>query len=285
MPRKDENSQDSDGLIAPLVGPWSAEKYGLTSYYAKIFSGGMKNLWHHLAYIDLYAGSGRAKIRETGECVDTSALLALKTEPPFGTYIFCDLNAGKLSALKQRAALRYPNANAVYIQGDARSSFRDILQALPKHRADYKVLTFCMIDPFNTSNFSFEIIEQLGKRPMDFMVLIPSGMDIGRNIAYYADEGNVSLDHFLGDPNWREKWTAFQQQGRRNADFGVEQFCDRMIQLGYQDSRQYLKPVKVTGTEKLLYHLAFFTKHPRGLDFWKKALKGTNPQTSFLEGL
>jgi hypothetical protein len=47
MPRKDENPLDSDGLIAPLVGRWSAEKYGLISYCAKIFSGGMKStIWH-----------------------------------------------------------------------------------------------------------------------------------------------------------------------------------------------------------------------------------------------
>ncbi len=285
MPRKDENSLDSDGLIAPWIGSWSATKYALITYYAKIVSGGMKNLWQHLAYVDLYAGSGRAKIRVTGECVDTSALLALKTDPPFGSYIFCDLNPKKLEALKTRAANRFPNANAIFIQGDARTSCNEILQAIPQHKPGFKVLCFCVIDPFNTSNFSFEIIEQLGTKRMDFMVLIPSGMDIGRNIAYYSDEDNVTLDRFLGDTDWRQKWDTFQKLGRKNADFVVEQFCNRMVQLGYQDSRQFLKPVHVTGTQKLLYHLAFFTKHPRGLDFWKKAMKGTNPQISFLEGL
>jgi three-Cys-motif partner protein len=194
------------------------------------------------------------------------------------------LNAEKLAALKTRTSERFPNAKPVFIHGDARTSTGKILEAIPKHRTGFNVLTFCVIDPFNTDNFSFEIIEQLGKRRMDFLVLIPSGMDMGRNIAHYAGEGNVSLDRFLGDPDWREKWDAYPQ-GRRNADFVVDRFCDRMAQLDYQDSRQFVKPVYVTGTQKLLYHLAFFSQHPRGLDFWKKALKGTNPQTSLLEGL
>jgi three-Cys-motif partner protein len=285
MPKKDENTLDGDGLIAPVVGSWSAEKYGLITYYANIFSRAMKNSIQHLTYVDLYAGSGRANIKERSEFVDTSALLALKTTPPFSSYIFCDINPEKISALKTRADRLFPQAKKTFVQGDARTSASEILRAIPQHKAGFKVLSFCVIDPFNTSSFNFEILEQLGQKRMDFMILIPSGMDIGRNMGYYAEEGNVGLEKFLGDPEWRGKWEEFQKMNRKNADFVVDQFCEKMVRLGYQDSRMFLKPIYMTGTKRLLYHLAYFSKHPLGLDFWKKALKGTTHQTSLLEGL
>jgi len=47
-----------DGLLCPEVGSWAAEKHGLVSMYAKLFSTGMKNKWKSRVYIELYAGAG-----------------------------------------------------------------------------------------------------------------------------------------------------------------------------------------------------------------------------------
>jgi three-Cys-motif partner protein len=248
-----------------------------------MFSMGMKNAWQCRVYLDLYSGAGRAKIKGTKKFVDTSALLAIKTNPQFSKYIFCDLNGQKLGALRERVSKLVPGANVSYIEGDSSETCEVIKREIPAHSREYRVLSFCVIDPFNTSNFSFDIINSFRDKIMDFLVLIPSGMDVGRNMGYYYEQGNDSLERFLGDPEWRNKWNTFQEVPRNNADFVVESFCDKMTGLGYKDSRQFLKKVKIPGKNVLLYHLAFFSKSDTGLSFWKESLKRTAEQTSFLD--
>jgi len=65
-----------DGLETPEVGIWAQDKYNLVQTYCDIFTNSMKPpKWQFLAYIDLFAGAGFARIRETSEIVETSPSL------------------------------------------------------------------------------------------------------------------------------------------------------------------------------------------------------------------
>lgn len=287
MAKKDETITADDGLVAPIVGAHSHDKYKLIGHYAEIFSKGMKGLWQSRVYIDLYAGAGRAQVKETAQFVDTSAVLALKVSQPFDQYIFSDLNKEKLDALKARAEKAVPSVNAKFIHGDANLVVPQILNAIPQHNANFKVLGFCVIDPFNTGNFAFETIEALSKKFMDFLVLLPTCMDAKRNLHNYFNADNVQLDKFLGNPDWRQEWEEFLKMDDDFAHFMVDRFIKKMVGLGFLDSMKYVKAVSYQEGRKnvLLYHLAFFSKHQRGLDFWKKSLEGTTQQTSLLENI
>jgi three-Cys-motif partner protein len=83
---------DNDSLICPSVGRWSEEKHGLVSLYAKLFATGMKDKWDERVYIELYAGSGYSKIRDTSRTIAGSPIQALTLEHPFDKYIFCERN-------------------------------------------------------------------------------------------------------------------------------------------------------------------------------------------------
>lgn len=97
-----------DGLPTPEVGPWVEEKYGLVKLYYRLFSTGMKEKWDSRVYIDLYAGTGRSKIRGTNHILEASPLLALGVPDKFDKYIFCEKDRALIEALQQRVANHYP---------------------------------------------------------------------------------------------------------------------------------------------------------------------------------
>ena len=80
-----------DGLLVRDSGSWIHRKYFFLKRYMYIFTQGMKTKWHHLTYIDLFAGPGRCLIRDTNSEVDGSPLIALGYE--FSKYIFVEENA------------------------------------------------------------------------------------------------------------------------------------------------------------------------------------------------
>ena len=159
-----------DGLHTPAVGEWGRQKYLRVWTYASIFARGMKHLHRHRVYIDLFAGAGKAVLRETGELVLGSPLLALSVPDPFTKYIFCDDDAERVAALRTRVERGYPWADCTIIQAPAADAVPQIVAALP---TDGSVLSFCFADPYDLS-FDFRIVERLaaGKRRIDFLILL-----------------------------------------------------------------------------------------------------------------
>jgi three-Cys-motif partner protein len=104
---------ENDKLIIPEVGNWSEKKYKLVGHYCNIFSSSMKNKWN-LVYIDLFSGAGFSKIRETGNILKSSALIALSVPKPFDYYIFNELDSEKYNALCNRVE-KLKNNNVVKI--------------------------------------------------------------------------------------------------------------------------------------------------------------------------
>lgn len=72
-----------DGLFTPEVRSWSLEKYKLVGSYCDIFTSGMKKKWDQLIYIDLFAGAGYSRIKETKKVYKSSALIAMSVPNPF----------------------------------------------------------------------------------------------------------------------------------------------------------------------------------------------------------
>ncbi len=111
---------DDDGLFRGKdVGKQAEEKHAIVSFYAKLFSTGMKGKWDERVYIELYAGSGHSKIRDTSRIIAGSPLQALALEHPFDKYIFCETNPKALDALRARVERAAPSANVSYIEGIA----------------------------------------------------------------------------------------------------------------------------------------------------------------------
>jgi len=77
----------SDGYNIRCVGRWAKDKYFYVGRYLDVFSTAMKNRWEgNLYYIDLFAGCGKCRVRDSGDEIDGSALMSLKIRFPFKKY-------------------------------------------------------------------------------------------------------------------------------------------------------------------------------------------------------
>jgi three-Cys-motif partner protein len=269
-----------DGLLTPNVGDWAERKYRLVTNYAQMFATSMKAKWDVRVYIDLFAGAGRARLEGTGAIVAASPTLALGIRDRFDKYIFCEKDEDKLSALKERSQRFAPNVDVTYVPGDVNANINDVLSKILTGR----VLIFCFADPYRIRNPRFDTIRSLSIASIDFLLLIPSYMDVNRNLTHYLDPDNTALDDFVGSTAWRSEWQKAESQVESFAVFLVDFLGRQMKQLRYIYNGVH-ETVLVRSTEKKLplYHLAFFSRHKLGAEFWKQAMKYSTDQLDLFE--
>jgi three-Cys-motif partner protein len=221
-----------DGLATPIVGDWSEDKYQLAKCYASIFASSMKNKWDCLVYVDLYSGSGRARISDSfGKIVPATPLLVLDRPNPFTKYIFCELDPPKLDSLRRRVNAAHPAADVHFVEGDCNARVDEISTLIPSYSKNYRVLTFCFVDPYNLGSLSFATIERLSNsHRIDFLVLAASGMDANRNRELYLRTDNQAIARFVGTDEWRTAWPKSRMPF---GDFVADQFGLAMRRLGY----------------------------------------------------
>lgn len=271
----------NDGRACPEVGKWAEEKHGLVSFYAKLFSTAMKDKWHERVYIELYAGSGYSKVRDTSRTIAGSPIQALTLEHPFDKYIFCEKKSKDVDALKVRVEKTAPSAKVAYIVGDCNQRVGDILAEIPPHSPGHRVLSLCFVDPYDIG-IKFETLRKLSARRVDFLVLLALYMDANRNIDNYVKEEAVKIDEFLGSRTWRERWKARLLEGIPFPQFLAEEFSNSMETLEYQPQPFYkMKPVTISEKNVRLYRLALFSRHTLAYSLWDQVLKYSTLQTDF----
>jgi three-Cys-motif partner protein len=267
---------EDDGLHTPEVGPWAEEKYRIISLYDSLFSTGMKKKWGARVYIDLNAGAGHAKIEGTNRIVRGSPLIALNVPYKFDKYIFCEENKRCIKALKQRVRTQFPNAVVEFVHGDCNQKASDILAKIPENTKG--VLSLCFIDPFNIG-IHFDTVKCLSPKRMDFLIVLPTGMDATRNQARYFDKNDIKIAQFLGKPDWRKLLEEAEKKGIPFRQFLADLYASQMATLGYiKVPVSKMREVRSDGKKQFLYHLAFFSKSERGYEFWNKVLKHSDPQ-------
>jgi three-Cys-motif partner protein len=270
---------EPDGLYTPTVGPWSEEKYLLLRTYSHMFATGMKNKWRCRVYVDLFTGSGKAVVEGTTRARGTSALIALSLRDGFDRYVFCEEDRRSIEALRRRVSESFAGADVRYVQGDCNERVDEILRELPSVH-DRGAIALCFVDPFGLSDLKFETLRRIARgRSVDFLVLIPSGMDANRNQARLRTRENRILDEFLGSDEWRSRWSTLARAPVPPSfgGFVVDEFGRSMQAMGYlrvgpQDA------VLVDNQNRPLYHLAVYSRNPRGGEFWKKAKRSASKQ-------
>ncbi len=274
---------ENDGLVIPEVGAWAKEKYGLVQTYCSMFTGAMKPpKWQALVYIDLFAGAGFGRIKNTSEIVPTSALLAIDIPVRFTRYISCDINADNIAALRNRVSRLFPGVDSRFLCCEVNTAVDQIIAEMPAAGKDHKVLAFCFVDPFKLDDLAFSTIERMSKRFMDFLVLVATDMDANRNVAPYMAPENTTVARFTGKKDWRTRWDPLS-----NKSFGLfvlHEFSAHMQDLNYKP-QPVEESVLVRNFQKNapLYRLAYFSRHDLGKKFWRETKKSADPQLNLFE--
>lgn len=281
---EDKQLNEDDGLFMPEVGRWANTKHRKIAYYSRLFGTSMKGKWDRRIYLDLFSGAGKARIKGTDNIIPGSPLLALNHPDPYDLHIFCDKDDRCVKALQQRVDRYFPKASCTYINDDCNEAVDDIIELFPKFSKSLKGLTLCIVDPFGASGIHFDTLRKLANRLfLDFLILIPTYMDIHRCEGQYTSPESQIIDKYLGTTSWRNDWN---EERRQRGDFGLfiaELFCHQMRDMGFIfNGLNDLELVRMDGDQKIrLYHLAFFSRHQLGMKFWHDTQRNTDEQLRF----
>ncbi|MEP7168805.1 MAG: three-Cys-motif partner protein TcmP [Bacteroidota bacterium] len=260
-----------DSLITSKkdVGEWAEKKYNLVGRYCDIFTKSMHRKWNHLVYIDLFAGSGYTRFRNSKKIIRSSPLIALSLPIPFSEYIFCEKDPELCNALRTRVKRDFADKNVTIIEGDCNEKIDKIISHIPKYSKSNTVLSFSFVDPFSL-NLDFLTIEKLGMYAMDFLILLALGMDANRNMETYLNSSSDKISKFLNDKDWREKFNKNHSLEHASfVQFLAKEYKKNIERIKYKSPEDFHE-IRSTDKNLPLYHLAFFSKHNLGNDFWKK---------------
>ena len=209
-----------------------------------------------------------------------SPLIALTVDDPFDKYIFCEADGECIEALRHRTSKLAPGRDVSYIHGDCNSELDSIIAAIPKGSHDNRVLTLCVVDPFDFG-IKFETLRRLSAFYIDFLVLLAIGMDANRNYDHYVDGNSTKIDEALGNVEWRDRWRSIGVRRSEFRQFLAAEFSTSMESLGYLHQELHQMTYVRSDDKNLpLYYLALFSRHKLAYRYWKDVLKYSTDQTS-----
>jgi three-Cys-motif partner protein len=265
---------DEDGLPLGDIGRWAAEeKHSRLKRYVEItcaarrkYLGGGKA---GATYIDLYCGPGRAAIRETGERVDGSALLAFKAagekKAPFTELHVGDTNPEYVQACVTR--LQRIEAPVQGYVGAAVETVTKVAAQLNPHG-----LHFAFLDPFDLKTLPFVVIERLAQLKRMDMLIHVSVMDLQRNLRPYIENPESPFDTFA--PGWRQVIDPVQPDAAVRRQ--IREHWQGLIQRLDMQPSQGIE--LVTGSKNQpLYWLVLVSRSARAHEFWEK-IRDVGPQ-------
>ncbi|MGC1782388.1 MAG: three-Cys-motif partner protein TcmP [Acidobacteriaceae bacterium] len=253
------------------IGIWSEVKLAIIKKYATAYStildATRRESVHSLRwlYIDAFAGPGVHLSKTTGEIVDGSPLIALKTTPSFSEYHFIDSDPRRAAQLRLMAGER-PDVN-IYSE-----DCNDILlqNIFPRAKyADYR-RALCLLDPYNI-NLRWDVIETAGQMGSVEMFLNFMIMDINRNATRRDPDSFVKskieqLTRLWGDETWRD--AAYDGSG--NLFGNLEKVPNSRFEAAWRERlkkkagfRFVSEPLPMkTKTNSVIYYLYFASQKP-----------------------
>jgi len=252
--------QDEDELWVENVGPWAKEKLKVLTDYVQISSGARKK-YTHCAFVDVFSGPGKSKIRRTSELIDGSPVAAYKQaqkSKAFSSIYISDADQELLDSAGSR--LRDLGAPVTAIEGPASRSLPVIVRSLSPSG-----LHLALLDPHNLGTLSFDLFECLAKlQRIDVIVHVSLG-DLQRNVDRYTSEDHAQFDRFA--PGWRDHVRTDVNQVSLRAAI-LEYWTEKVVALGLPRAK-HCELIRGTKNQRL-YWLMFLAKHELPHAFWKK---------------
>jgi three-Cys-motif partner protein len=266
-----------DGLVAQCVGPWAKDKHDYLRRYieatratrSKYLTPAAAGVAGGAAFIDLFAGPGRSRVRTSGEIIDGSPLIAAQhAESPFTKLILVDLAEENITALEVR--LNAISKSAELFHGDCNQVIDNIVKRVPTLG-----LNIALIDPYGLRPLSFETIAKLAAfKRMDLVMHFPT-MDIKRNFA----TAETYITKYLGTDVWKHRVRSPQQVVSL-----IDVLREQLAQFGYMQDKVRSLPVE-NRQGAVLYHLVYATKDKLGNKIWDSIARISAKGQKTLPGL
>lgn len=246
------------------IGYWSEIKLDIIRDYAKaystILSAQQRPALHHV-YIDAFAGAGVHLSKATGQVVDGSPVIAVKTEPPFKEYHFIDLDGLKVENLRKTFGNK-PNIH-IY-EGDCNQIL--LQDVLPQVLFEKYRRGLCLLDPYGL-HLDWTVIARAGEmRTIDLFLNFPIA-DMNRNVFWHHPEGVADADiarmnAFWGDETWRKDVykpvpTLYEPEDEKAANKTIaEAFRQRLLKTA--GFKSVPEPMPMRNTKGAIVYYLFF---------------------------
>jgi three-Cys-motif partner protein len=194
------------------IGYWSEIKLDIirdfAQAYSTIFSAEKQVRRFYHVYIDAFAGAGVHLSRSTGETIEGSPIIAVKTQPPFKEYHFIELDGPRVGNLQSIFGQR-PDIHIHH--GDCNEVM--LKEVLPEVRFEDFRRGLCLLDPYGL-HLNWDVIRKAGEmKSIDLFLNFPIA-DMNRNVFWGNPEGVAAddiarMNAFWGDESWRN--VAYEQ--------------------------------------------------------------------------
>lgn len=256
----------SDGLPLDEVGGWTLEKHERLRKYIDASRGAGRKFippagTGGASYIDLYCGSGRAVIRDNGQIIDGSPLVAFKSARESGTP-FSEIHLADMGPERRMAA-----ATRIARAGSATNQHPGAAIEAVKSVAEFlnpSGLHFAFLDPYSLQDLPFSIIETLSRFQRMDMLIHVSAQDLQRNLDRYIQAGDTRLELFA--PGWRDNVKLNQAQNRIRAGL-LDYWLDKLRKLGVAPA-QGISLVSGERNQRL-YWLVFVSRSDFATRLWE----------------
>lgn len=168
------------------IGLWSRDKLTmlkkyLDAYVSILSSEKGKKFCKEFHYIDAFAGATEHIDRETGEYVDGSPRVALKTKPHFTSYTFIEQNKVRINNFLTPLKSDFPDRDIKILPGDCNEVLlQKILPAFPRRKRDCpSKLGFIFLDPYGI-NLKWSTVKAIGEASVFDVLINLSVMGITR---------------------------------------------------------------------------------------------------------
>jgi three-Cys-motif partner protein len=225
--RDEQYSLDEHELLVENVGPWATDKLKrVTDYIQASGAARRRYLRSGAAYIDVFCGPGRSRIRTTREFIDGSPVAAFKKAKsslaPFTSVNISDADPELLTAAEKRlSALGAPLQTT---PAPASSAMPKIVEGLNENG-----LHFAFLDPHNLGALSFDLFESLAKLKHIDIIVHVSLSDLQRNVDRYTSAAHDQFDRFA--PCWRDHVGTDMNQASLRAAI-LRYWSDKVTNLG-----------------------------------------------------
>lgn len=245
------------------TGPWAILKHAILTYYVDIYTTIIKAIFKRAYYLDVFAGPGLDKIRETDEVIFGSPLIAdraTKSRRKFDKLILIEKNHKYTNALKTLI----PHAKVINTNANE-EGIRLAIDELDQD-GQYPVLAF--VDPEGL-DIDWSTLEHLLTRWSD--VIVNYQPDAVSRTVGTAKSPRVAEDQRIKSA---EKLTRF---------FGTEDWKTRTTDQQYLDlylsqiarHKEITIPIRVCGSESYYYYIIVAVRKTKGSQGWIRAILQT----------
>jgi three-Cys-motif partner protein len=249
-----------DGLRREIVGEWVEDKHLLLRAYVDI-TGPTRAKYTSRSYCDLYCGPGRARLKDTDDVVDGSAVLAVKQAAERAGSQFTAVHIGdsdkeNLSACEARlSGLGLRPQTHLGAALDTAGKMRAQLHSNGLHLA--------FLDPYSIGALPFDVIRTLAQLQRMDLIIHVSIMDLQRNFERLIEDGR--LNAFA--PGFSQKVDPLAKaEAQRLALFRHwRSLLEQELKYSVSDNVE-----RVSGTRNQpLYWLVYASRHSLGEKLWK----------------